>query len=115
MQKTTINIEFHRLAEQFTRKAAQLIIEKVQTGTMLPKKQIEKNVITGEHTASTKLVVENSPEQFVDKIKEEIQSLPEYTRCIEFMEKDPVISKHLNCHIGTWRYHHGFSAWNVFD
>ena len=40
--------------------------------------------------------------EFINKYREKLEEVPEYRTCSQVMYTDPIISKHIDCPVGTW-------------
>lgn len=121
MSYQPINIEFYEKTRAFLISATKLLISGLNKGEQIPSFIVKEHKVFREKPNCIAHTITDCAQQdyitFIYNHIKELESLPEYNKCIEVMRADPTISKHLAQGIvGTW--HTLFfpsMPWNYLD
>ena len=112
MNQEPINREFYERNKAFIISAIKLLNSYLRNGEQVPYIIIEKNKIEKDGSWSITHRLQPQYVVLVERHRKELESLPEYRACIKVMRSDPIISKHLDCLIGTWDRRVRRKAWD---
>lgn len=115
MNRNIINEDLYEKSKAFVISAMNLLISYLQKGEKIPSIMVEKNRIEKDGSCRIEYVQKPIFSILTYNHMKEIESLPEYQRCVEVMRKDATISKHLDCLVGTSNSRIHRTAWDYLD
>lgn len=96
-----VNQAFYEKSQAFVIAALGFLKSCLENGERIRYVLVEKSEIIAGGGFGTILEPKILYSELVDNHKKEIESLPEYSTCVQFMRSDPTISKHSGCLVGT--------------
>ena len=121
MSYQPINIEFYEKTRVFLISATKLLISALNKGEQIPSFTVKEHKVFREKPNCIAHTITDCAKQdyitFIYNHIKELESLPEYNKCLEVMRADPTISKHLAQGIvGTWYTNYSSSMpWNYLE
>ena len=104
MDFKAVNQKFYDSARAFVTAGLSLVVEYLNEGGKVPSRIVQKSTIQGS-SCHTDYVERPDLWLLVFKLESRLQSLPEYTACVDIMKADYGISRHIDCLVGTWNMH----------
>jgi len=101
MSQKPINREFYQKVRAFVISALPIVTSSLQKGEQVPYLTEEKITMEKEGSWSTTRVPQPLYFILLERHRKEIESLPEYAACMEAMQSDTTISKHVDSLVGT--------------
>ena len=118
MNRQPINLEFYRTTKEFVIAALKLLgtrRHEIRYERVVKHKfqQMQSGMIR--ITERFKNIAQPVYNRFVYSLKKEMEQLPEYDACVQVMQSDPTIAKHLGCSFGTGLFRLFFDVWTYLS
>jgi len=112
LNSKAINKVFYDSAKSFVVAAMSLVLSYLEQGERIPTTPIERHVVDGDSSCRIDYVEQPDTWHFVYAHETQIRAIHEYDACVKIMQADAVISKHLDCLIGSSYSRFRMTAWD---